>query len=285
MLHPEYPLFTLCMLAASSACLLNAGRDKERITFFVTALIYGLVLEKLVVLAFHRYSYPSASYVLTAFDIPLAIALGWSAILYSAFSLGRSIQLPPLALPAFSALFALHIDLSMDAIAIRVPFWSWLPPGPWFGVALINFFGWFWVAFLLIAFFTLAGRLFRNPLFVALFALFASVASLLILLQLWIIFAHTTVLKSAILIALILVSLGVVVWYRPCLRCASLTPFLVTLPFHGFFLGLLIVCGFYRETPALVPLSVAMLSVHIALHTPSLLRRRSTLSEKPDRDP
>lgn len=87
MLRPEYPLFTLCMLAASSACLLNAGRDKERITFFVTALIYGLVLEKLVVLAFHRYSYPSASYVLTAFDIPLAIALGWSAILYSALSL------------------------------------------------------------------------------------------------------------------------------------------------------------------------------------------------------
>src|SRR6266704_834612 len=46
-----------------------------------------------------------------------------------------------------SRLLALTIDLSMDAIAIRLGFWTWRQAGPWFGVPLGNFYAWFIVVF------------------------------------------------------------------------------------------------------------------------------------------
>lgn len=261
-----YLFFTLSMLVASFLCFLDAFRDRYKLTFYCTSILYGLILEKLVVLAFHRYTYPSESYFFTIFDIPLAIALGWSAILYSSFTLGKKIELSNKFLPVFTALFALHIDLSMDAIAIRVPFWSWLPPGPWFGVALINFFGWFLVAFLFTSFFILTGRLFRNRLLIGLSSLIASVVALIVLLQLWQIFAQTIIIRSIIMVVLIFVSLVFLIRSEIDLRSVSLTPFVSTMIFHFFFLGLLVFYGFYKEAPLLIPLSLAMLGIDISLH-------------------
>ena len=59
--------------------------------------------------------------------------------------------------PLFVGLFGLHIDVAIDAVAIRVPFWQWTPPGVWFGVPLGNFVGWFLVASLFPAAWSLLG--------------------------------------------------------------------------------------------------------------------------------
>ena len=155
-----YPVFTVVTALSAFLCLIHAWGDRDAMTLWGGAIVYGLILEKMVIVGFTAYSYPASRYVLSIAGIPLAIAFGWSAVVYAGVATARAMTIPRTALPGFVGLYALHIDLSMDAIAIRVPYWQWTPPGSWFGVPLGNFFGWFCVATFFSAwFFVLRERL------------------------------------------------------------------------------------------------------------------------------
>jgi uncharacterized membrane protein len=265
---PRYLLFTGAMAVASALCLRDAWGDRERLALYAGSLGYGFVLEKLVIVAFERYSYPAASYLFDALGVPFAIALGWSAVVYAAVATARALSLSGAGMAGFAALYALHVDLSMDAVAIRVPYWTWSPPGPWFGVPLGNFFGWFCVAFLFVGW-TEALRRVRpgiDPFVRAGGAALAALATLLVALQGWISLLGSAASEAVALVLLGGGALALVIRGRPRSRGGSLTALAATLVFHAFFLAVLLAGGYYREAPALLALAVGMALVGLGVH-------------------
>ena len=278
-MQPIYLCFTGAMVLASLGCLWDARGDREGLTLYATAVIYGLVLEKLVIVAFGAYTYPAEAYVFDVLGVPLAIAFGWSAIIYAGTTTARAYGVPLRSLPGFVALYALHIDLSMDAIAIRVPFWMWTPPGPWFGVPLGNFFGWFAVAFLFAGWFELLRHRVSQPFALGGGTLVAALATLLVALEVWTTVVESVALGTGILIGLGLLSaLALVRWSPTFADRPARSAVAATLLFHVFFIGVFVVTGTYRTLPVLGVVSVAALGVGIAVH--ALPGQRENLTQR-----
>ncbi|KXA96834.1 hypothetical protein AKJ38_02515 [candidate division MSBL1 archaeon SCGC-AAA259I14] len=262
-----YHIFTGVMLFASLLCFKHAVGRKDRLTFYFTSLVYGLVLEKLTIVVCHQYTYPASKYFLTVMGVPIAIGLGWSAVIYTSFETGKTLGFSKKLLPLFTGAFVLHVDLSMDAIAIRVPFWSWTPPGPWFGVALGNFFGWFSVALLFSGFFLFFKGKIRNNLITGVLTLLFSNLTLIIFLKIWLLVTGTTASEVILLITVFITSGSVLVWkgkIQPKKTEWELLGSLST--FHIFFISVLFYFGFFREYPLLIPLSLLTLSISFFVH-------------------
>ncbi len=93
--------------------------------------------------------YPFGSYVYTAvlapsvFGVPPVMAGAWMILI----AWVRQVRLPFWA----GAVVMVLIDLLIDPLAVHtVKFWRWLTPGPYYGVPLSNFAGWFLVSLVLL---------------------------------------------------------------------------------------------------------------------------------------
>jgi uncharacterized membrane protein len=241
---------------------------RGRLAFLATGVVYGVILEQLVIVAFDAYRYNADDFLLTVLDVPVVIGFGWAAIIYAGVETGRRFGLSGRALPAFVALFALHIDL-----AIRVPFWTWTPPGVWFGVPLGNFTGWFLVALLFpAAWLALSDRL-PSPALVAPAAVLSAVLGLVVLLEAWEAVATTTPRKVVVLGAALLVALAVVA--RDGVVLPPVDPRLAAVPalYHGFYLALLLAFGMCEAQPLLLVVSATMIGVSLLVHAGGLRAR------------
>ena len=94
--------------------------------------------------------YPFGGYIYTGtlapslFGVPLAIACAWMVLFAFVRQLTRNIWIAAALLTA--------TDLLIDPLASGVlGFWKWSVPGPYFGVPLSNFAGWFVVSLLMFA--------------------------------------------------------------------------------------------------------------------------------------
>lgn len=268
-----YLAFTLLAATAAGLCGLHA-RATGRRSLFLALVVYGLALEKLVVVGFEAYSYPAARFLDLA-GIPLAIGFGWAAILYAGVETARDLGVDGPWRAAVVAPYALHVDLAMDAVAIQVPYWTWAGPGDWFGVPLGNFFGWFAVAALFVGVHgALEDRLGEpGP---SLAALAGAPLLLYASLELWnLVTAGVRWRELAVLGGLTAVALAVAARQvdRPGRGTAGLAGPLAVAPavavglFHLYYLGLLVVLGLATVLP-LVAASLAMLAVSVAVHVP-----------------
>ncbi|KXB01295.1 hypothetical protein AKJ41_01950 [candidate division MSBL1 archaeon SCGC-AAA259O05] len=267
MVDPVYPIFTSAMFLSSFLCLKHATGNTDDLAFYLTSIVYGLILEKMTILAFHKYSYPAENYLVTFFGIPLAIGLGWSAVIYSCFTIGKELGFSEKSLPFFTGLFVLHIDLSMDAIAIRVSFWQWSPPGAWFGVQLGNFFGWYSVALLFSGSFLFLRKRIENRVFLGISTIFASVAMLIPLLKIWLVTTESLLSKVIFLFIVLGISFIILTREKTKLKEPALERIVPLLIFHLFFLTVLLSYGFNQEKPLLLPLSLGMLLIGILIHS------------------
>lgn len=265
-------------LVALAACAHHAYPDPDRLAFLGAGVVYGVILEQLVIIAFEAYRYNAEDFLLTVFEVPVVIGFGWAAIIYAGFEIARSFDLPTRVIPPFVALFALHIDLAIDAVAIRVPFWEWTPPGVWFGVPLGNFTGWFLVALLFpAAWLALSDRI-ASRVVRAAGTIVAAVLGLIVLLELWETVATTTPRKAAVLGAALLIAFGAVV--RDWSGLAPIDPRLAAVPalYHGFYLAVLLSFRMYQSRPLVLVVALAMIGVSLLLHAGGLGRVRRTVS-------
>ena len=118
------------------------------------ACLYAVLFEHWNMLRYAHvqggYHYHTASWLWVWGDVPLYIPLAWAFILATSRALTDHLGLRPWARPFADALLALLIDLSMDAVAIRLKFWYWHGVGlndAFFGVPADNFVGWLLVSF------------------------------------------------------------------------------------------------------------------------------------------
>ena len=63
-------------------CFIHA-RTRGRLVELFTLVVYGLLLEELTILFFREYAYGDGFLIMIR-DVPLSVALGWAAIIYSA---------------------------------------------------------------------------------------------------------------------------------------------------------------------------------------------------------
>jgi len=79
-------------------------------------------------------------------DVPVPVILAWGIYLYTSYLVASAVVegrwRRALATPASMVL----PDLALDPAMVSAGFWEWRERGPWFGVPLTNFLGWFLVS-------------------------------------------------------------------------------------------------------------------------------------------
>ncbi len=277
-----YACLGLCVWHAWGLGLLRRARLLE----LGMGVAYGVTLEALTIAQFHAYRY--GQFLVMLRDVPLCIGVDWGVILYTAMSFADGTRLPRWAAPALAALLGLTIDFSMDAVAIRQDMWHWNVIGlmdQWYGVPWGNFFAWFIVLCSASALFWLVRPLTARPGWRGPLALVGAYAGSLAILagldELVFLYDKTPGAIPSLPVALV-VGLGLlvtlagsmVVWRRerPVWKLAEpletrgLALVAVSFYFHILFTTVLIVSGIGAEIPTLLAVSLAMLTLSLALH-------------------
>lgn len=285
-----------------------------RIFEILSCTVFGMILEIGNTYLAHTYSY-SPNFLIQVFHVPLAIGCGWATIIYSAMLLSDQYNLPWHIRPYMDALTALILDLSLDSIAIRLRFWTWLIPfnEEWYGVPFENLIGWLLVALV----FSFVIRFLRtlNPrrrwtvffmvvspaleyllLFLALLV-FSAIAVLPHGINNWqsllhfnyqpnlsVLYNPEVQLWKLIVLVAILTELvhqtvmGIVRNRQPYLVHFDAVSFSVLTSIHLFFFAALFMSGIYQTLPFLVALSLATFILHLLLHfLPYLLRPKTAV--------
>src|SRR5579859_7642068 len=285
---PALLVFELLGYAFLGLCIwhaLHQGRlRRARLIELGAGVVYGLALE--IATTFQLHSYEYGCFLIMFGHVPLAIAVSWGIILYSAMAFADSLGFPSWAAPAVVGLLGLNIDLAGDAIAIRLDMWRWLEYArdqEWFGVPYANFYAWFIVLSSCSALLwrvrsvtTRAG--WRGPL-AALAAVVGSMVILIVLDEIEVQYDHhggIVWLPAAIVItgALSVVARGVWVMrssgrthvaYREK-GMSALIPTIVPFYFHFFFFSMLFIGSIATQLPVLVAISLAMVVVSFVSH-------------------
>ena len=280
--------------------------SRARFVELLTAFLFGLLLEQGDIFLFGTYRY-NENWILLG-DVPIAIALTWALIIAGAMNITEALgiwttddgrptrkagssfvrRLSSVVVPSMAdAVWAILLDLAIDAIAIRLGLWTWTIRADegWFGVPWGNFFAWLFVAFWF-SFFTRFVRArrdrFPKPVtsqwVVPILAFLGLVATLVPFVAIentaalpfvpdaggnynnavWIIFALTLGLFA-----------GVTWWAlrqkRVARESADHWLLLVRLVIHVLFLGALVVTGMYVEVPLLLVVALGMVLLEIVL--------------------
>jgi hypothetical protein len=265
-------LFAWCWIE-TRRCQLSMASE------LVVAVAYGWLLEVLDMLIFGTYHYGPGTWWWLA-DVPLYIPLLWATIVHSSMAISDRAGLPVWARPWLDGLLAVLIDLSVDAIAIRVGLWHWnigLHEG-WFGVPSGNLCAWMWVAF----WYSAVTRLVRariargEPIWhrwlipiVAYTGLFASLYAIGITgaalglktpdQKLWYFAVHVAVFLIVVAIA----------WRHrrpdgsPVLRSFAWNRRLI----HAAFFAVLVGAGLWRHEPALIAVSLGAMAIEATIFT------------------
>jgi len=133
---------------------------KNRLPILITACLFGIIVEYLTVrtrtdycygqfmLMFPPMSWPvPPDWCAVGARVPVWGSLTWGMLIYGAMTLSSAMAGPLVARCMFDALLVLTIDWILDPLASWVSFWTWQTPGPWFGIPLDNFAGWFLLVF------------------------------------------------------------------------------------------------------------------------------------------
>jgi len=235
-------------------------------------------------------------------------------IIYAAMLLSDQYNLPWALRPFMDALTVVTLDLSMDAVAIRLHFWQWCIPlnREWYGVPFDNLVGWIIVALSFSFLIRFIRTLNPSRLGTRLLMLFSPLLSYLGLclglltytlvsvfpyeINDWanllqfnykpdvaILYNPQVELWKLLFLVVIMVELvNVVIWsaiqYRKrWLKHFDLVSFTILTSIHLFFFVAIFTSDLYRTMPILAVLSIGCLSVHLLLHVLPYLINPSTL--------
>jgi len=275
--------FELLIYFLFVVCLAHARRRGWAVVWqLIAGVVFGLLLEWSTIEQFHLYTY--GRFLIMLGEVPLPVGIAWGVIIYSARQFSNATSLPEWARPVLDGLLALNIDLSMDAIAIRLGFWHW---GiginqQYFGVPYGNFWAWFWVVFFFSASLRLLtrGNYFLSSITTPLGAVVIGAAGIVGMDYLMPKFGNYQV--YPITIACVLIGALLLIFaLRPKLHIRSEPALNTWVPaaFHFYFLSVGLISGIALQLPILLVVSLAMIVVAAMLH-----RRRPASQSVPGND-
>src|SRR5205807_5824089 len=270
----ELVMLTLFGLSARFAYR-SGGR--RRLVELLSAVPFGLLLEQGDITIFGSYAYNQGFFIKLG-SVPVAIALAWAMIITSSMFMSDRLGIPVRLAPFADAVFAILLDLSLDAIAIRQGLWHWNIPlnAGFFGVPAGNFYGWLFVAFGFSAW-TRWVRAHARPgsgwpwlqLLVpvpAYLTLLLALVPFIILQQRF--FGGPTGGFPTFLVALALFAVLTVYAIRTAegrLPRPWRMPLLPRLMFHGYFFTAGVLLGIFYQRPLLLAMSLSMLGIELLL--------------------
>ncbi len=165
-------LGSMYMFAALAFSLLHSSEvfgNKKAVLFFLLAGISGFIIEIYCVkygLFGEHYYYTGTGLLLNL--IPLVLPISWAVIIYVSYTItnfflyGFGGEKPRykhnllflvgflVLLSAIDGLIAVNLDMIMDPVAVSplVQQWVWVNGGPYFGIPIGNFMGWFVITFI-----------------------------------------------------------------------------------------------------------------------------------------
>ncbi len=263
-----YP-FELLAVVIFGLCLRHAWKaGGPAVLQLCAGVAFGLLLEIATIRQLHAYSY--GPFALMVFDVPLSVGLTWGCMIYSVRLYSDSTNLPEWARPFLDALLVLSIDLSLDAVAIRLGMWDWGRglQSQYFGVPYANFWAWFWVVFSFSAGMRGFSRLpgWAGRWLAPLGALGVGLAGVLftnMLIAFWIPAAFYEITIAVVLLGALVLVLAL----RPRLlrrphRLARLVPLLL----HIFYLAAGLISGVLFQPPFLLMVSLLMFAITVFVH-------------------
>jgi uncharacterized membrane protein len=266
--------FELLVLVLFLICLLNAWQRGSWVVWQLLAgVLFGLLLEWATIQQLNAYEY--GHFLVMLGPVPVIIGVAWGTIIYSVCAFSNSTNLPEWARPVLDGLLALSIDLSMDAVAIRMGMWDWGNgfDYQYFGVPYNNFWAWFWVVF---SFSFSLRMLSKLPGFYGRWlspagAIICGTAGVLITNRL-ITSIHNDLVHYSVIIAVLGGALLLVLVLRPKISVMfqGAFIFLVPLGFHAYFLTAGLISGVILHPPFLLMVSMIMCMIALGLHRDAL---------------
>ncbi|MHA1226782.1 MAG: carotenoid biosynthesis protein [Candidatus Hodarchaeales archaeon] len=224
---------------AGALIILIVRRNWLDFLTLISATAFGVTLEFFNVLLYDTYHY-NVLFILQVgtppLNIPLSIGIGWGLIIYSAMVVSDSLKISEYTKPFIDTTLAITIDLSMDAIAIRLDggFWTWFVPLTntiseisFFGVPYGNFYGW-WMVVLIFSTMVRIGRtifhksnnqgylFFLVIPFISYIPLYFSMQTIIFIAQLTMLFGlhsdlHVALYSKTLYLTILVLALGVIV--------------------------------------------------------------------------
>ena len=268
--NPYFVVMEAITYTLFAGCLAHAWRRGPHVAWQLLAgVTFGVLLELATIQQLHAYHY--GRFLIMLGDVPLAVGVAWGCIIYSARLFSDASSLPLAARPIFDGLLALNIDLSMDAIAIRLGMWDWgqgLKSG-YFGVPYANFWAWFWVVFSFsfgLRLLTVRGywaARWLGPLGAIVIGLIGVLGTNALILFM--------VPRGGYLLSIVLLlgaASGTILFLRPRLgvRPVPAPAFWVPFAFHTYFLAAGLISGVILQSPFLLAVSLAMLLLALYWH-------------------
>ena len=221
-------------------------------------------------LAFWNHGVDGDQFLLAVDTVPISIGMGWGVIIYSAMLFTDHSTLPPFSRPIADALLALHIDLGMDAVAIRWGMWDWGKGlgHDYYGVPYENFWAWFWVVFFFSASFRLLHSRPRLRPLAPLGAVVFGVSGVLLTNRLIVSYVpekHTPIVIGLVLLFALICTL----WQKPRLPASDNLPAVtaaVPLAFHLFVLCIGLSIGAFAGHYLLFAVGSLMVLISLYLH-------------------
>jgi len=267
----------ILVLFALSARFAYRSGGRQRLNELLSAVPFGLLLEQGDIKIFGSYAYNQGFFIKLG-SVRLAIALAWAMIITSSMFMSDRLGIPPRVAPFADAVFAILLDLSLDAIAIRQGLWHWNIPlnAGFFGVPAGNYYGWLFVAFGFSAW-TRWVRARRRAQSASLWLQFLvpvpAYLTLLLALVPFIVlqqqfFGGPTGGFPPFLVALALFALLAgrsIRAGRGRLPRPWLMPLFPRLLIHGYFLSAGILLGIFQQLPVLLAMSLSMVVIELSL--------------------
>ncbi|MDK2464162.1 MAG: carotenoid biosynthesis protein [Candidatus Korarchaeota archaeon] len=114
------------------------------LAFEVVGVRYGI--------PFGRYSY--SEFGPEILEVPVPVVIAWGIYLFVCYSAASSLTRRVWARVALASAMMVALDLAVDPVMVAQGAWSWEEGGPWFGIPLSNFLGWFTVSAVALCLFT-----------------------------------------------------------------------------------------------------------------------------------
>jgi hypothetical protein len=261
--------FELLVYALFALCLMDARR-RGRLGQLLAGVVYGWILEWATIQQLQAYEY--GRFLIMFGEVPAAVGVGWGVIIYSVMLVSAGSGLPEWAQPVLDGALALNIDLSMDAVAIRLGMWDWGMgfERQYFGVPYANFWAWFWVTFS----FSMGLRILQGASNQTLRRWAPVGAGLIGLVGVTGTNAFITGVISpnghlATIVVLFAAVFSLLVWLRPKFagKRHPRAAFWVPTGFHAYFLIAGLLSGALLRPPVLLAVSLAMALLALYVHT------------------
>lgn len=248
-------------------------QSRRAALLLAVACVYGLVLEILNMHVFRTYHYHGG--FISVLGAPLVIGPLWGLVLISSMRLSDGLGVARWARPLSDGALCVLVDLGMDAVAIRLKYWTWNIPlhEGFYGVPASNLFAWICVGLSFSVCARLAwrregimGLLLVVPCaYVLLFILFVAngvfqgIAGL-----------HTEEEKLLVFWATLFVCVVCMSRFRSA-RLVDGAPVIGVYgvsraAVHGYFLSAYVGLGLYRQIPFLLVIAIIAGALEIVLH-------------------